>query len=487
VADGKGRKSRPRTVTPAECPPVSHRSPRPVTKIAAGDCIQFARIIEEVWTIAGRAGVTIAPPPKPGFSPGRSVLEAVQWAFSARMTLVGVSGTQQWRDSFSRLGPPTVGESGLMVSEYQRSELIIPAISPLACFYPWLKQPGLRSVIRYTASGMSAIAGFFLGLAKVARCSGQPIRLLTTPLYWETKALIELDPCHGLFVWECHQTSDGLLSSIEVAEGPCAVFLDSSETLETISLVTDLQHKGTPTGLLAVGWDTTCIPRHTEVRWGEIGAPLILVRSHIKLDQLGLELSSLGSTTAVARGTLLPAAAAFLETFLEWSPRYCQLFGVNASGDALRRLYRLGLPDDVLGRQHNDSLIRANRAGAQRLSQLLEGCERIRLIDYPHGCFCALHLSFPARSSARFPRPGPITRVARELHEQAATHGLPLFNSAGFGFAFTAALGYETTSGAANGGSVIRIAFGGHDPPLVDSVAKLIVDVAREAVDRTLA
>ncbi len=461
-------------------PRAPHRAGNGAIAERAPEQDQRARIVAEVTCLAVRAGIAVAPGPKPRADRARSVVAAIEWAFRARTALAGIAGNEHWRDSISRLGPPRSDAAGFIVSEYQRSELGIPVLSPLACYYPWLRRPGLRSAIRYTANGMSAIAGFLLGLGQAARHAAQPIKLITTPLYWETRAFLRMWFCQGLFDWECHQSVETLLRAVEHAKGPCAIFLDSSEVLDTVALLHALQCRPAPADLIAVGWDNTCIPIGDAICWSEFAAPLYLLRSHLKLDQLGLEISPLGSMTVVASANVLPAAAGFLEMFLEWSPRYCQLLGVSASADTLRRLHRLGLPDATLTPAHNAGLMRANVVGARRLAELLPAEGRASLRSYPHGCFCTLQLDFPGAPAAHSDGPGTARWLARELHQQAAAQGLPLFNAAGFGFAFTAVQGYDDSVATSGAIPALRIAFGDHDPPVLGAVAELIARVLRE-------
>jgi hypothetical protein len=118
------------------------------------------------------------------------------------------------------------------------------------------------------------------------------------------------------------------------------------------------------------------------------------------------------------------------------------------------------------------------------LAQLLPDRERVSLVVYPHGCFCALQLKFLNVASERSVGLGAVTQLARDLHQRAATQGLPLFNSAGFGFAFTAVLGYDAALTTGDGTPVLRIAFGDHDFPVIETVTHLIADVLRKTMQK---
>jgi hypothetical protein len=431
---------------------------------------QFDRIVSEVSTLAKRAKVQIPAPPERRTEPACSVVEAIKWSFLAKRALSGFAASENWRDSFSRLGPPASNGIHLLVSEYQRSELTVPPLSPIACFYPWLRRSGRRSVTRYTANGMSAIAGFLLCLAHAAKSFGHPIKLITTPLYWESQVLLRSWICEGLFNWECHFTTKGLLRSIRDTTEPHAIFLDSSGSIDTLSILSVLQNQRTSPFLFAVGWDNTCVSFLLPVQWTNVAVPLYIVRSHIKLDQLGLEITSLGSITVVIDRDPLPPAARVLTGFLENAPRFCQLLGINASADALRRLYLLGLPDESLTCRHNMNLSIANRVGSEELCRLLKNRNWARLLVFPHRCFSVLRLPFLKGRGA-----GEVTRLARDLHNRASERDLPLINSAGFGFAFTAVLGYENTSDRGEDVPVLRVAFGGHDLNTARDIARLVV------------
>ena len=69
--------------------------------------------------------------------------------------------------------------------------------------------------------------------------------------------------CQGLFDWERNQSVETLLRAVEHAKGPCAIFLDSSEVLDTVALLHALQCRPAPADLIAVGWDNPRIPSAT--------------------------------------------------------------------------------------------------------------------------------------------------------------------------------------------------------------------------------
>lgn len=444
--------------------------------LACSDRAQIDRILDEVSALAERAGVLLPDPPQPATEHGQTIRQMIAWMFSFRATLIGFPVARHWTESFSRLGPPE-GADVLLASEYQRSELTIPETSPLARYYPWLERPRHDWVIRYTANGMSAVAVFLLGLVRAARQAGRPITLYTTPLYHETRQFLQSWICEHSIDWQPRATEDALLAAAGRTEERYALLLDSSEALDTIEILRCLPSVRAKRPPVAVGWDNTCIPFDTPLPATNLAAPVYLLRSHIKLDQLGFELGALGSVCAVQEGKISPEATVFLHEFLPRLPLLGQLLGVNASADLLRRMHRVGLPDPQLTPRSNRALMRANRVGAQVLRELLWKAPGVEVLTYPHAVFTAVRLRHPLEQKPGAALKG-ATDAARHLHERAADLRLPLLNSASFGFAFTAAIGFAEI-GEFGERPVLRIAFGGHDDELTLAIAKLISEGVR--------
>lgn len=435
---------------------------------------QVSRIINEGTTLAKRASVKVPRLPRT-IGTAEGILELIKWTFSVRKQLCGMTRHFDWPNSFSRFGPAPKTRV-LLTSEYQRSELTIDEDSPLAHFYPWLSTSRCGSLIRYTANGMAAVAAFLLGLARWARQNRTNVSLITTPLYHETAQLLRSWHFEELVNWRMCESASELLCAFEEENRPCALFLDSSELVDTTKLIQQLFSQRHATNLLGIAWDNTCLPFDMCAPPRSFTAPLYLIRSHLKLDQLGFELGALGSITVVTGEANFPLASRFLQEFLPVLPKHCQLLGVNASADLLRRLHVLVLPDPKLTPASNAALVTANRLGAHILTKAMKNHDGIRVITYPHNCFCSIVLRRPNGGPPSTPQ--IAAKLARKIHFCAKRQCMPILNAASFGFPFTAVNGFQS-AWSNQGLPSLRIAFGGHDPVVTEAVALTIIETLK--------
>jgi hypothetical protein len=266
--------------------------------------------------------------------------------------------------------------------------------------------------VTYTSSGMAAISAVLLA------ASGRGARLLyRAGCYKETLELAS-SPAVGLRVVEIGRAGDRRL-----AEGKQILWLDAPpgpqpETLSGIDLVV---------------FDTTCFNRYSGrisrvVAWARRAKiPLILVRSHTKLDSLGVEYGRLGSAMFLGFPEISPARAAGLLQFGRDVQELVRLLG-TAALPANFCPFSGSLDYRRLSIHRGAALLHNGRSMQQMLVRQL-GSAAVRV--YPHGLFTAL---LPVRRWSE----SDAAIAAEELAVALAERGLPVRHAGSFGFDFIA-------------------------------------------------
>ena len=198
--------------------------------------------------------------------------------------------------------------------DYQRADLDVRGPS----FYPFAA--ATQNVTIYTSSGMSAISTLLMS-TRAFMPSGQ---ILVPPgAYGETIEFIE-SYCHHIDIVHLDGRATKLTSG---AEGHRILLLDSCATAESFESVLRINP-----ALDLIIFDTTCFSGGSRrigrvLRWSRrCQIPIVLVRSHTKLDSLGLEYGRLGS-------------AVFVDTKNSGLDRCQEL--LNALADEMRKAVRL--------------------------------------------------------------------------------------------------------------------------------------------------
>jgi hypothetical protein len=220
----------------------------------------------------------------------RSVMEVIRHKFQLTAALKANHALHDWTATETGWADTTAHRSGPFefCYDYQRADLDVRG----PCFYE-LKQDTYETI--YTSSGMAAVSALLLA---VTRAIGKADILILPGSYGETQELIE-DYVPGLRQVTLQRSPQQPLaersSSFRLmlldSSAPAAVF---EATLRCASLAVDL-----------LIFDTTCFSavsgRIRRVlasarRWR---VPLVMVRSHNKLDSLGAEYGRLGSVVFV--------------------------------------------------------------------------------------------------------------------------------------------------------------------------------------------
>lgn len=300
--------------------------------------------------------------------------------------------------------------------DYQRAGLEVRGPS----FYAF-GEPARNDTI-YTASGMSALSALLLGAGTVMPSA----EILIMPgSYGETVELIEsycrhLQPVH---------LAGPATPLMRPAVRPRILLLDSCATAEAFENILRLAPK-----LDLVVFDTTCFSSGSRriarvLRWARRGGfPVVLVRSHTKLDSLGLEYGRLGSAVFVdAKSPVVDRNRDRLNALSSEMRKAVRLLG----GAALpahfppyvgSRLYR-ALTDRRIAAMLRNSR-RTSRYFADRLGPASHA-------HFAHALYLTLEPGRPVDEAG-------ARNLAEELSRDLSASGLLLRHAGSFGFDFGA-------------------------------------------------
>ncbi|RXH23317.1 hypothetical protein XH99_31900 [Bradyrhizobium nanningense] len=220
----------------------------------------------------------------------RSVDEVVRFKFQLTAALRAEYELHEWKateTAWSQTADPASGPFEFSY-DYQRADLTVRGPS----FYEL--DSGCASTAIYTASGMAAISAVLLASAQIV----EEADILVLPgSYGETLELIRGFIPH----LRLEVLSLPLGDALAPADSPRILLLDSCSVAGAFEAV--LRCDGSVLDLLIC--DTTCFAGRSGrirriLRWARRYAiPLVLVRSHNKLDSLGAEYGRLGSAVFV--------------------------------------------------------------------------------------------------------------------------------------------------------------------------------------------
>jgi hypothetical protein len=313
---------------------------------------------------------------------------------------------------------------------YQRADLQVrgPAIYSV----PGAHQD-VRSQTLYTGSGMSAIAVVFSALL---RLRDRLHVFATRGFYSETRELLEsFGPCvtvtHVIRRFETTRSTAATASAsrartLSAAAASRILLLDSCVS-DGFDAYRDLRAEDFD----VVVFDTTCFPQTSArirnvVEWSlRTRVPLALVRSHAKLDALGIEYGRLGSVVLLWRRA--HAGSVRMRDLARAAEASVRLYGVAAipahfppftGTDAYRRA----------SRARTAAIIGNTRRAARRLATAL-GRDCVR--TFQHGLYLAL---VPGRDMQL----DDVKHAADDLCRALIRRGLPVKHAGSFGFDFVA-------------------------------------------------
>ncbi len=297
---------------------------------------------------------------------------------------------------------------------YQRFDLQVTA-PPV---YPALGSPERTF---YTCSGMAAVTAVVIALNRLAQ--SRIAFWSVTDAYFETQHLVR-HYADRLDVRVAARFGD---LAAEAGDAFIVVHIDSICARgpdELWDLLTDRV-------ILAI-FDTTCYSRgdnrieDTVRRLESRGIPVVIVRSHLKLDSLGLEAGRLGSIHLRAPEGCGAVPRQVLEAIAHLVPDVVRLFGIAPSIDR----FPIFADDDELLEL---SVLRAEmikRNSAAIADELERAVPDIAVRRYHHGMFLTLHRS-------NWTAAEPVRKIASAIEALCRQVGSHVAHATSFGFDFT--------------------------------------------------
>jgi hypothetical protein len=360
--------------------------------------------------------------------PPKSVAGAIEQKFVLAAALKAEHALHDWALTETGWSGAEHAGSGPFAFNYgyQRADLEIRG--PAIYAFDAAREVFQRTV--YTSSGMSAISALVMALKNLV---GRADVLMPAGGYAETLELIE---SHGapLRVARCDERP-GSASQI--------LWLDSSAPRWQ-------PPNAAPANCDLVVFDTTCFWRGSgcirrAIAWAlASGLPIALVRSHTKLDSLGVEYGRAGSVVFVASAAASPESKARLAALIQCFEDALRLFG----GAAIPAHF-----PPFVGSATYDSL------SARRIATIERNCRRLvralatrldagALTTFAHGLYITLS---PGGSLER----GEAAERAADCSRDLRRAGLPVRHAGSFGFDFVAV---EWSRDTTKQNNVIRLA-----------------------------
>jgi hypothetical protein len=381
----------------------------------------------EVGVLARAAGV---PPPEVSTS---AQLVAAKQALRARLLARTIAEAPALTESNLGGGPPD------LAWKYMRFDLRWRRKPFVNSVHPSLRVPCV-SLGLYTGSGMAAVSAALMGLDAIA-APGQ-------------KALFAVDAYFETLLFAARHLRTLRLSHDAPADANI-VHLDSISCDAPVL----------PDGAAWVLLDTTCwdegSPRVAALVEACVAArtPLLLVRSHLKLDCLGSEYARLGSLAVVLpprpETATVRAVRRLRARAIEW---------LALTGGGLEPHARWPLADDpearALNAARNEAIFAAH---ARAAAQLVGACSPTGVTAPHHRCFLILRPVLDGKWQ--------VAQYLAELRAALADAGVDARAAPSFGYDFTAL----TQLDAPRGPSAIRLALGDLPDDEVDRLCRAVI------------
>jgi hypothetical protein len=348
---------------------------------------------------------------------------------------------------------------------YQRFDMVVraPAIYPAER----ADHPLIRAV-QYASSGMGAITSLLLALDKAPVASNHVVA--RRDVYFETQHVLrDLTTLDYVAV----DPEDDLPAAARAQEGHVTVLVDSISARDDCGLFERLE-PGTVDLLL---FDSTCyevgserIERAVEAAV-RLDTPLVLLRSHVKIDFLGVEYGRLGSAVFL----VTPMCARETLTLFRALQQVCQRV-MRLTGAAAVPTHLNPFLADPEFRAHNRArlarIVENNLRATERVAAALADTP-IHVSRYHHGLFFTLGL-LPESDAAM----ADVIGLIRDLVCALRAQGLPLRYANSFGFDFAAVTHYRDARRLEG----IRVALPDHPTELVDRVCEALLQWCRQRV-----
>ena len=350
----------------------------------------------------------------------RSVDTVITTKFQLTAMLRAEHALQEWNATETAWSASASPASGpfIFAYDYQRADLDVRGPS----FYEL--EHGCASETIYTASGMAAISSLLLASAPVL-AKGD---ILVLPgSYGETLELIErLVPDLRLVILKLP-----LADALARAVAPRILLLDSCVPAGAFEAV--LRCEGSTLDLLV--FDTTCFAGRSGrirrvLRWARrCKIPVVMVRSHNKLDSLGAEYGRLGSAVFVGwRGQGAETNRAMIERLAVETRNAVRLLG----GAALPAHFPPYMGSEAywaLTTKRVAAILRNGRHAARLFARELASLSAE--LHFTHGLYLTLRAVHPLdEASAR--------QAAEVMSHDLSRAGYPIRHAGSFGFDFAA-------------------------------------------------
>ena len=385
-------------------------------------------------------------------SDSASIVEAKS-VLRARLVARAIAGAPSLGES--RLdGQRTPAAGGALAYFYQRHDLRLARHDFHTLVHPALAGDFL-ALGWLAGSGMAALTSLYVAIDR--GLAEQRALLLPADAYFETHQVARRELRHLLADWDLARAPlDGSVLHLDsIARRPPLAALAKRDL----------------SGLALAVCDTTCWPRESSFVKEVVDrvvidarVPLVLVRSHLKLDQLGTEHARLGSVVlllpkrptreqvAIARGVRRRALDFLALTGGGFSPHALWPAAFDSSSPRFDDFERLN-------RARNQILVDNHRRAVEKLSALLDG-PMVKVLDYHHGCFFVLQPLIDTEHVCR--------RYARELVARLCAAGLDAREAPSFAYDFFA---ITRVGGFAGGAptSALRLALPDCDQATLDT------------------
>lgn len=349
----------------------------------------------------------------------RSVMEVIRHKFQLTAALKAEHSLSDWTGTETAWAGADDHRAGPFAFsyDYQRADLDVRGPS----FYAEGESP--QDAI-YTISGMAAISALLLAMRPVL---GTADLLMLPGSYGETQELVAAHAPHLRPVTLTRDPADTLAQNSPM---PRLLLIDSSTTAPRFEAVLGCDR---PAVDLLI-FDTTCFANGSgrirrvlacARRWD---IPVVMVRSHTKLDSLGAEYGRLGSVVFVDWATASSAKPAALAALPSETRNAVRLLG----GAALPAHFPpyVGMPAyRELTARRVAAILRNSRRARRQFATTLRGLTAE--LDFAHGLYVTLASRTALdEASAR--------RAAAGMSEDLRRAGLPIRHAGSFGFDFAA-------------------------------------------------
>jgi hypothetical protein len=350
----------------------------------------------------------------------RSVVEVIEQKFHLAAALKAEHVLHDWALTETAWTHSSLRRSGPFEFkyDYQRADLEVKGPS----FYALEDQ--LSSETVYTASGMAAISALLMATASVFSKAD----IVSMPnSYGETAELID---GHGRHLRRVELGTS--LAEITNFRGlrPRILLLDSCASAGAFEEIL----KCAQPQLDLIVFDTTCFSSGSgriarALSWARSATiPIVLLRSHTKLDSLGVEYGRLGSAVFAHCPHVNGAKQQFLRALLTETRNAVRLFG-GAALPAHFPPYVGASAYRSLTNKRVAAMLRNNRRTTRYFSAALAGL--YAELHFAHGLYITLAAGTLDENKAR--------EVVSELSADLGRRGLPLRHAGSFGFDFGAA------------------------------------------------